>query len=153
MLRRTPLSRKTPLRSGGPLRRVAMKVRRRDTGPDKATRGLVAKRSGGRCEWPGCTRPATDIHHRMNRQGPRGKEALAWLNAPSNLLHACRPHHESVTSVHGEALERAKRDGWVLEQWQTPAEVPVMTRHDRLPVLLMDGGGYQWQTEEGWAPG
>lgn len=120
---------------------VAKVKRPRDTGPSREVRALVRRRSGGQCEWPGCINPATDIHHRMNRQGPRGEEALARLNAASNLLHACRFHHDAVTSQSGERLERAKTWGWVLRQWQHPELVAVHCTYGW--VYLDDAGGWR----------
>ena len=103
MLRRSPIARKAPLRSGGFLRRAVAKVRRRNTGPDRATRLVVWERSGGMCEMAhGCNAMAVDVHHRKPRRSGGTKDPL--VNSPANLLAICRAGHNWVESNRMEAL-------------------------------------------------
>lgn len=123
------------------LANTLVSIVRPDTDPPRWVRRLVAKRSGGRCEWPGCWAPAVDMHHRLNRKvGGRHGEMAELVNGPQWLLHACREHHERVTSASGRVLVEAKRWGWVLIEGQDAAEVRVMTRHAPIPVLLFGSG-------------
>lgn len=117
--------------------------RRRNTGPSQAVRALVAARSGGVCEWPGCGVSAVDVHHRLNRKmGGRRGETHALINTAPWLLHACRLHHAYVTSPSGEARQRALAWGWLLTEGQDAARTPVMTRHCPRPVLLRITGAW-----------
>jgi hypothetical protein len=160
-------SRTAPLRRGAPLARTALTggpapiratpLRRtppvaapaRDRGPTRRTRLLVYARAGatdgwpGGCEWPGCTRPRTDVHHRLNRKaGGRHGQMRARLNRAAWLLACCRHHHRQVTSAHGDELAAARAAGWLLVEGQDAAVVPVLTRHHQGPVLLDDAGGW-----------
>lgn len=109
----------------------------RDTGPTPAVRALVAARSGGRCEWPGCTQPGTDVHHRLNRKaGGRHGAARERINGAAWLLAACRPHHDQVTSPTGGVRVLVERAGWLLREHQDAALTPVSTCHHPMPVLL-----------------
>lgn len=162
-LRRTPLAAGTkplarsalppgaPLVRGKPLRRtpLATAAAPRDTGPGVKTRRLVYARAGkngdwpGWCEWPGCTRPRQELHHRLNRKdGGRHGVMAARLNGAAWLLAVCRVHHRLVTSACGIALVRARSMGWVLMEHQDAAATPVLTRHHRRAVLLDDAGGW-----------
>jgi hypothetical protein len=121
-----------------------------NTGPKRSTVEMLKNRSGGVCEWPGCTRPATDKHHRLNRkQGGRHGVMRTLLNGVAWLLHACRPHHRRVTSPTGEVRDQVERMGWVLREHQDAVRVPVLTRHDPEPVWLDDAGS--WHRYEGAA--
>jgi hypothetical protein len=102
---------------------------RSNTGPKQSTRSSVRARSGGTCEWPGCTNPATEQHHRLNRK-----------------LDACNPHHRTVTSPTGMVRELVMRMGWLLLEHQDATEVPVATRHDVDPVWLDNVG--EWHRYE-----
>lgn len=118
-----------------------MKRRSRYTGPGQSVRAVVWLRSGGWCEigMPGCTRVATDIHHRLGRKvGGRKGEAAEQINLPSNLVHTCRACHESVTSPVGERREEALDRGLIVLETETPAEVPCGLRTG--PVYLLDDG-------------
>lgn len=151
----TPLTRSAPLRRGkppargGPLRRTALQTRARDTGPSKTTRDLVHKRSGDRCEWPGCPRMRRDVHHRLNRKdGGRHGEMRDRLNGAAWLLDACRHHHRLVTNPVGEDRILALHMGWLLEEFTDGAPtdallVPVLTRHHPRPVLLDNAGDWR----------
>lgn len=119
--------------------------RTRDTGPTAAVRQLIAARSTGRCEWPGCPRPATDVHHRLNRKaGGRHGAASDRINGAGWLLAACRPHHDTVTSPTGEVRALVERMGWLLREHQDAETTPVVTRHHPLPLLLCADG--TWTT-------
>jgi hypothetical protein len=111
---------------------------RRVAGRDEHGPGMVQAReetfarSGGRCEFPGCSSPATDAHHRLTRRyGP---------DCPCNLLALCsRDHHESV---HGNPNE-ARGAGWIVSRHATdPGRVPVQI--DRIGIVLLPcEGGYR----------
>jgi hypothetical protein len=162
MKRSGPPERKTPLKPGkAPERKTAWSVptsgtsmrhrnqgdrhhqqkRRpaRNTGPSAKVRELVAVRSQGWCEWPGCWLVASDLHHRLNRkQGGRRGEAATRINQAAWLLHACRPHHDAVTSPVGEARALARESGWLLHEHEDALTVPVLSRHG-LVLLANDG--------------
>ncbi|MER7167255.1 hypothetical protein ABT336_14445 [Micromonospora sp. NPDC000207] len=124
----------TPARSTFPTRKT-------NTGPTPSVRTLVAARSGGWCEWPGCPHTATDLHHRLNRKtGGRHGAAAARINGAAWLLAACRPHHEQVTSPTGDVRVRVEAMGWLLREHQDAETTPVLTRHHPLPVLLTAAG-------------
>jgi len=53
-----------------------------------------------RCEWPGCTKPAIDVHH-IDGLGPHGPRGYDW----TNLQSLCRSHHRHET----EHTKRARR--------------------------------------------
>ncbi len=152
--RTTPLLRKTPLTSLTPLARSSLSrnagpklpakpKRARDTGPSQRVRGLVALRSGGICEWPGCGQQATDQHHRLNRKaGGRHGEMAERINQAAWLLHACRDHHRVVTSPVGEARLQSLAMGWLLLEGHDALRVPAVTRHGR--VWLTNDGRFIW---------
>lgn len=121
--------------------RQARRSRPRDTGPSAKTRAIVRARSGGRCEYPSCPRPAQEVHHRDERgQGGRGPKAPGWINLAGNLLDACRPHNQWASN--GSPAE-AREMGWLIEMGQaTPYTVPVLTRHHPEKVYLFDDGSW-----------
>lgn len=113
---------------------------RRYTGPDKPTVVLIAERSHGRCEFPGCGEPAVDAHHRYERgQGGRGPKGPQWINCLSNLLAACRHHNFWASNV---SPTEARQMGWRCSDLDLPWQVPVQTCHDPLPVYLADDGSW-----------
>lgn len=123
------------------LRRSPMKRGSRRTGPTNSIRAIVWVRSGGWCEigLPGCTRVATDIHHRLGRKaGGRKGDAAERINQPSNLIHACRSCHRVVTSPVGEWRQEALDRGLIVLEHEVPAEVPCGLRTG--PVYLLDDG-------------
>lgn len=93
-------------------------------------RQLVTQRSQGACEICDHAR-ATDWHHRQARS-----QGGTW--APSNGLHLCRDCHRMVT----EQPDAARRWGWVVPQWQNPAEVAARLLHLGW-VYLDDQGNHQ----------
>ena len=129
--------------SGREPRTVAVKPRRgRNTGPTDKVRRIVDARSGGWCEWPTCRQPATDTHHRLNRKaGGRHGAMRQRINQPAWLLHACRLHHDYVTSPTGGDRVLCEAWGWLLREGNDALAVPVLTRHATRPVLLDDAGG------------
>jgi len=111
-------------------------VKRRNTGPSRSTRGLVAARSGGVCELV-CFLAAVHVHHRRPRRA--GGSSLADTNSASNLLHLCMFHHEAVEANRSWAYEW----GLILSAGADPAQVPVRgTRHDSGPVWLLPDGSW-----------
>lgn len=128
------MRRYVPLKRGELKRRVKLLAhRRRRTGPTAKTAAVVMERAGHTCEWPACRLVATDLHHRLNRKmGGRRGERSEQINLPSWLLAACRFHHERVTSASGDQLQEARDYGWVLNEHEVAAEVPV----------AMDGGAW-----------
>lgn len=160
-MKRSPLTRKTPLETRTALKRttalavsplarsalhasqagrqVPARRRPKNTGPTAKVRALVRLRSRGICEWPVCGREATDIHHRLNRkQGGRQGEMAQRINQPAWLLHACRGHHRAVTSPVGAALDLAIDSGWLLREGSDALLIPVVSRHGR--IWLTDNG-------------
>lgn len=114
-----------------------------DTGPSATVTEMLYARSGHVCEWPTCSRRATDRHHRLNRKnGGRYGVMRELLNGVAWLLHACRSHHAYVTSPHGQRRERALAMGWLLLEGQDATRVPAWTRHHLDPVWLDESGGW-----------
>lgn len=120
----------------------------RDTGPTKKTRDKLAERSGDVCEMCGHAE-ATDAHHRHGRL--MGGTKRPWINALSNLIHACRPCHEMVTNTRGRRPE-FERKGWLLREGQDPRKESALIFRPRDPddpdapdhadyYLLGDNGG------------
>jgi hypothetical protein len=104
-VKRSPLKRKTPLRSH---RRVDKEL--------EAMHPLVQARSRGFCEvrcWARCQERAAHIHHRKLRRN--GDHSL------SNLLHVCFACHTLIHMAGGKAYER----GWLVRSGDDPAEIPV----------------------------
>lgn len=132
-MRRTPLTRLTPLRVkwvGRPAR-----TSRKLTAAERETRSIVAVRSGGWCETriPGvCLGRATNMQHRKNRsQG--GK----WC--PTGILHCCG---SGTTGCHGymhASPAVATEAGWTVRSTRDPATVPVRL-HQGWVLLDTDGG-------------
>lgn len=61
------------------------------------------------CEEPGCTLPATDVHH-IDGRGPRGD------NSDGNLRALCHSHHSRITAAEngsfGRPTNRPAGTGW-----------------------------------------
>jgi hypothetical protein len=66
----------------------------------------------GCCEYPGCTSPATDRHHR---------DGDVWNNARANVCFLCGPHH-AIEQVHTRYVRLALAGQLVL------VDVPVQLR-------------------------
>ena len=122
------------------LRRTAPRRRYRNTGPGPRTREIVAVRSGGRCEFPGCHRPAQDPHHRFERgAGGVGPKGPTWVNDVCNILAACRHHNDWVSN---QQPHEAWLMGWRLKPGELPWETPVAM--DGGIFLLGNDGGKEW---------
>lgn len=164
-LRRTPLSRKAPLKARTglarrtPLPRARAKRlsnaqaptrRPRSTGPTQRVRDTVRARADGCCEIPGCgllihdgyawLRPHS-FHHRRPRQ--MGGDPRPTTNSPANLLLVCGT---GTTGCHG-ALEQARADayerGWLVHRdIDDPSTVPVELHAypNELTLLTHEGG-------------
>lgn len=89
----------------------------------------------GICEIHNCGMPALQMHHRRPRA--MGGSKADDTNTASNALHICLNHHAWIESRRTEACEV----GQLLESWQSPVEVPVVSRHG--VVLLADDGTYR----------
>lgn len=153
-MKRSPIQRKTPLKSGSSLRSSKPSATgetqpkpRRSTGKhvgEAAARKAVAERSGGDCEvrlFGICLGRATNWHHRQNRS-QLGK----W--DPRNGLHCCGSGstgcHGALTNTNGRRKE-FEQYGWIVPSHEDPAAVEclIYTRwygHDW--VLLK--GEYPW---------
>lgn len=117
------------------------------TGPKRPVCALVDARSGGMCEFPGCTRHQDHRHHRLNRKsGGRHGEARERLNGAAWLLAVCATHHDIVTNPTGELRETVERMGWVLREHQDATQTEVFTRHQVDPVFLANDG--RWVSYE-----
>jgi len=73
-------------------------------------------------------RPATDMHHRVNRS-----QGGAW--SPENILHLCHEDHMAVTVNPRLARER----GWSLLSTQPPASSSVFLAGRGWVLLRGDG--------------
>lgn len=106
----------------------------RHVGEHKA-RELVYARSGGWCEiaLPGCTRTATEWHHRLNRSHGGRWEA-------SNGLHLCSRCHLAVTNTDGNRQE-CEDNGWVVSDRSGRAPITVPVRHAVHGLVLLDNSG------------
>jgi len=112
--------------------------RRRYTGPSAEVIDLVAIRSGGRCEFPGCGQRAQDPHHRFERgSGGAGPKGPAWINEVPNILAACRHHNDWCSN---QQPTEAWQMGWIVRHPDVPFLVPALTAHDDLPVFLNEDG-------------
>jgi hypothetical protein len=152
-MKRAPLARNTPLKPGKPLaRRTPLRVmsakraalmpkarRPKDTGPDRATRGLVLERDDYSCFC--CGRPVIGKDHSLQHRDARGMGGSSdpTVNSPANLITLLG---SATTECHGR-VERFLRDdnvkGYWLKSGQKPEETPVL--HWRLgPVLLGHDG-------------
>lgn len=58
------------------------------------------------CEWPGCTKPATDVDH-IDGQGPNSPHG----HDQANLQSLCHPHHSTKTAKQDGGFGRGKRVG------------------------------------------
>jgi hypothetical protein len=53
-----------------------------------ATRARILARDGGRCRYPGCTAPATEVHHTQ-----------PGVEDDATLVSLCAPHHKAISSA------------------------------------------------------
>ena len=76
---------------------AARDARRRDLERrDREGSDEVRKRSGGRCELPGCTRRADQVHHLLGGHGRRGRVSEE-SHLAINKVHVCMWCHQDVT--------------------------------------------------------
>jgi hypothetical protein len=86
----------------------------------------------------GCWGRGTDPSHRITvKSGGRRGAAKERHDRLSDVLWACRACHDWCHR--NPAAAKAETVGWMLEEWQNPAECPVLYR-GRL-CYLDDGGG------------
>jgi 5-methylcytosine-specific restriction protein A len=120
------------------MRRTPMRRRWRSTGPDEQTRHAVGSRAGWVCEVCGgrtCSNLDPQYHHRRPRA--MGGSRKQDTNSPPNFLYAGGLCHRTVESRRAEALAH----GWLVSQYDDPADVPVLLRYDRW-VYLTPAGTY-----------
>jgi 5-methylcytosine-specific restriction endonuclease McrA len=83
------------------------------------TKRIVRRRSGGRCEWPGCGDPGEEYDHRAEIAA--GGDPLD----PDNVQLLCVPHHRRKTAAFARrGFKRASGpipDTRPLEAWVTPS--------------------------------
>lgn len=112
------------------MKRTSIRRRYRYTGPGEETLAIVAARSNGVCEFPHCTHPAQDPHHRYERGmggvGPKGPD---WINEVCNIMAACRYHNDWCSN---QQPYEAWQMGWLLKDGELPWQTPV----------AMNGGMY-----------
>lgn len=128
-MRRSPLSRKTPLvaKAGFTSReqlKKAQPVQRppRKTGPTQETRQAVIARAFSRCERCG-TVGAGNIHHRKPRG--MGGSRDPGINSVCNLMLLCG---SGTTGCHGwveSHRQDAMAEGWLVPRTADPAGAPV----------------------------
>lgn len=100
-MRRTPLARRTPLRSYCELTRTRIRPRSAKRAAQmRRYRPLAAAYLEGHpiCEFPlGCDAAATEVHHKRGREGDRLLD-VDWFAA------ACRVHNDYAETRTGHAL-------------------------------------------------
>jgi len=109
------------------------------TGPDLATRQLVADRDMRRCVR--CGGPGQQIHHRKPR-GMGGTSDPA-INSPANLVLLCLDCHAYIESHRAEACA----DGWLVGREADPEMVPVVSLFGHLTFHAdgsVDRDPYAW---------
>jgi 5-methylcytosine-specific restriction endonuclease McrA len=105
-MKRTPLQRKTPLRSRTGLKRSRpMRKRSKPTTYTRELREWIRERDGGRCQL--CGRPGHQVHHVI----PRGRFYREWytftdVHDERNLMLVCFRCHNRIHSEPG-VLEQA----------------------------------------------
>lgn len=110
--------------------------RPRFTGPTPAVQKIVKARSGGVCEFTGCTDAGGHIHHRRPRR--MGGSKAPETNGVANLLHLCCGHHDWVESNRAAAIVK----GLLLYATADPGGALVWTRHSDGPIFLTPDGGW-----------
>jgi hypothetical protein len=112
-VKRTPLTRKTPLTGGQPLRRTPLAFRSRKRERDYRIRRQLARALEAEgpvmCEWPGCPALAEDLHERLSRA--QGGSVVDT----ENLVTICRSHHDYLTH-NPDGRKEAIRLGLVVER-------------------------------------
>lgn len=130
-MKRSPLARKTSLKSSGPIkpkwppqgsREKRTKRKSRGKLPD-AVQQAIRHRSMGRCEAgvaPDCTGRGEHFHHRQLRSAGGG-------NTVENLADLCHLCHGWV---HAHP-DWARRHGWIVPSWTTPEVTSPVAGHPR----------------------
>lgn len=72
-------------------------------------------------------------HHRANR----GMGGSKVRDVPSNIIAICA-HFNGLMESDSVSAAYAKRKGWKLESWESPAETPVYNSNLRAWVLIDD---------------
>jgi len=107
-MKRTPLKRYTPLKSGGRLRNASSKRQREYKEYGKAKKAYLALH-------PKCERcknkKSDDIHHKAGRVGQ-------WLCRYDHFAALCRECHDWV---HANGKE-ARRLGWIIDTFRIPQD-------------------------------
>lgn len=151
--RKTPLSRRTPLRVVTDGEATPRPKRHRSTGPRAVQRLVIISRAGGSCEV--CGQPvaliddgevtpisAFSVHHRQPRG--MGGSTVEDINTAPNLLLVCG----SATSPGGchQMIESQRAlsyaNGWLVQRPTNPADVPVLI-FAGVRVYLTNDGRYQ----------
>jgi cytochrome c553 len=111
---------------------------------------LIDERCGGWCEialGDFCWGLATEYSHRITQKaGGRHGEAKERSDRASNALKACHHCHHVITVTPWKVDAHA--NGWVLEEWQEPTQVPVLYRGD---LVYLDDAGDKHSYEEAGA--
>jgi cytochrome c553 len=111
---------------------------------------LIDERCGGWCEiqlGDFCWGLATEYSHRITQKaGGRHGEAKVRSDRTSNALKACHHCHHVITATPWKVDAHA--NGWVLEEWQEPTQVPVLYRGD---LVYLDDAGDKHSYEEAGA--
>ena len=134
-MKRSPLIRRTPLRSHSELKRSGVPLPKRAAAKplkdgefsEAEGRRVVYGRSNGVCEKCGQHR-ATEWHHRRNR-------SLMGQWNPANGFHLCHWCHVAVTPP----TEENFTEGWLVPSWDSSRLMPV--RHWRLGFVYLDDAG------------
>lgn len=98
----------------------------------QAVRNLCRERDEDRCVV--CGGPAEHLHHR--RPSAMGGSKRPDTNRPPNLVRVCNVDHHLI---HVVDPERARENGWLLWQHESPEARPLLYRGS-LRRLTDDGG-------------
>jgi len=116
-MKRSPLKRYTPLKSGGRLRNASAKRQRDYNKYGKEKKAYLALHPQcERCK----TKKATDIHHKAGRVGD-------WLCRYEYFAALCRECHDWI---HHNGKE-ARKQGWIIDTFRLPqyrGEEPSLAR-------------------------
>jgi 5-methylcytosine-specific restriction protein A len=108
-----------------------------------AVRAIIVEREGGRCARCGAViLTGGQCHHRRPR-GLGGASYREATNLPANGGNLCVHCHSWVENDR----TAAKAQGWLVEPWDLPADIPVLYRGEWM-LLDDDGSINAVQTEE-----
>lgn len=112
------------------------------TGFSPAVRAMIREREGGRCARCGVSIiGGGQCHHRR----PRGRGGASWREATNQAANGgalCITCHDWVE----RNRSAAKAEGWLVEPWDLPAEVPVLYRG--VLTMLDDDGSINAVVED-----